>query len=162
MCARPYESSVSGFSLPGHKALECSNLESAERIASHFATISQEYLPVTLSSLPPNVVCSLASADSYAVPVLCPSDVQSRIVKAKKPRGLVDEDLPKKILQKCPDLLSIPATMIFNSITKSGIYPSKWKIEEQIAIPKINPPENVDDLRNIAKTPFLSKIYESF
>ena len=31
-----------------------------------------------------------------------------------------------------------------------------------MAIPKKFPPENEDDLRNIAKTPFLSKVYESF
>ena len=52
--------------------------------------------------------------------------------------------------------------MISDAITRSASYPSQWKIEHQVAIPKINPPSSSDDLRNIAKTPFLSKVYESF
>ena len=51
--------------------------------------------------------------------------------------------------------------VIFNKITSSSIYPDKWKTEYQIPVPKLYPPETADDLRNIAKTPFLSKVYES-
>ena len=47
-------------------------------------------------------------------------------------------------------------------ITTSSLYPEQWKTEFQIPIPKVYPPESEDDLRNIAKTPFLSKVYESF
>ena len=42
------------------------------------------------------------------------------------------------------------------------LFPKQWKTEYQIAIPKSYPPETEDDLRNIAKTQFLSKVYESF
>ena len=35
-------------------------------------------------------------------------------------------------------------------------------MEHQIAIPKSSPVENEEDLRNLAKTPLLSKVYESF
>ena len=52
--------------------------------------------------------------------------------------------------------------MIFNKITSSAQYPAVWKIEHQIAIPKVTVPESLDELRNIAKTPLLSKVYESF
>ena len=52
--------------------------------------------------------------------------------------------------------------MIFNKILMSATYPEKWKIEHQVPIPKIFPPDSVDDLRNIAKTSFLSKVFESF
>ena len=52
-------------------------------------------------------------------------------------------------------------SIIFNRITTTAEFPSQWKIENQIAIPKSYPPESEDDLRNIAKTPFLSKVYES-
>ena len=71
-------------------------------------------------------------------------------------------DLPKKLVQSCPDILAVPATIIFNHISKTAQYPDKWKIEQQIAIPKVSQPQCEDDLRNIAKTPFLSKIYEFF
>ena len=79
-----------------------------------------------------------------------------------KPKGLVPGDLPKKLVQTCKSLLAYPASVIFNQITKTSIYPSIWKIEHQIALPKVPGPETLDDLRNIAKTHFLSKVYESY
>ena len=84
------------------------------------------------------------------------------IVKAKKPKGIVPGDLPSKLTKSFPEHLALPATLIFNEITSSKIFPPQWKIENQIPIPKVHPPESEDDLRNISKTPFLSKVYESF
>ena len=52
--------------------------------------------------------------------------------------------------------------MIFNKITKFAEYPKQWTIEHQIALAKVFPPETEDELRNISKTPFLSRVYESF
>ena len=89
-------------------------------------------------------------------------DVYIKIIRAKKPNSSVPGDLPKKIVQQFPDLLAIPTTFLFNSITTSAVYPEQWKTEHQIPLPKVFPPESEDDLRNIAKTPFLSKVYESF
>ena len=65
-------------------------------------------------------------------------------------------------MQNCADIIAVPAQLIFNNITRTSMYPRRWKVEHQVAIPKTYPPENEDDLRNIAKTPFLSKVYESF
>ena len=89
-------------------------------------------------------------------------DVYSRIMKAKKPNGLVPGDLPKKLVQHCAETLAIPVSIIYNQITTKADFPTQWKIEHQLAIPKSSPPENDDDLRNISKTPFISKVYESF
>ena len=58
--------------------------------------------------------------------------------------------------------LAKPASFIFNCITKSGTYPRQWKTEYVTPIPKINPPETEDDLRNISLTADLSKDYENF
>ena len=52
--------------------------------------------------------------------------------------------------------------MIFNQISRFAEYPTQWKIEHQIPLAKVNPPQTEDELRNIAKTPFFSKVYESF
>ena len=71
-------------------------------------------------------------------------------------------DLPKRLVKHCSATLSVPVTAIFNRITTSAEYPNPWKIEEQNALAKVNPPESEDDVRNIAKTPFFSKVYESF
>ena len=58
--------------------------------------------------------------------------------------------------------LATPVKTIYNKITKTALFPTQWKIEFQIPLPKVFPPENEDQLRNISKTPFFSKVYESF
>ena len=64
------------------------------------------------SMLPPNVQTYLQKNDSNLAPKLTTHEVQCRIMKAKKPNGLVPGDLPKKIVQKCARTLAIPVTMI--------------------------------------------------
>ena len=115
-----------------------------------------------MSKLPPNVQLFLQKSDQSLAPKLSSYDVQCRIIKAKKPNGLVPGDLPKKLVQKCAKTLGFPVSLIYNKITECAEYPKQWKIEHQIALPKIYPPETEDELRNLAKTPFLSKVYESF
>ena len=51
---------------------------------------------------------------------------------------------------------------IFNSITETLEYPRQWVQEEQTPIPKSYPPQTIDDIRNVSKTAFFSKCYESF
>ena len=53
-------------------------------------------------------------------------------------------------------------TIIFNSILKTFEYPRQWVVEHQIPLPKVHPPSSEDELRNIAKTAFFSKVFESF
>ena len=65
-----------------------------------------------------------------------------------------------KLTKLFPEYVAFPATIIFNKITQSKVYPAQWKVEHQIPIPKVYPPETEDDLRNISKTQFLSKVYE--
>ena len=88
--------------------------------------------------------------------------VRKRIAKAKKPNGIVPGDIPRKIVMSCVDEIAVPAHIIFNKILESSEYPARWKVEHQIPIPKSYPPETENDLRNIAKTSFLSKVFESF
>ena len=58
--------------------------------------------------------------------------------------------------------LALPISKIFNNISKKQIYPSHWKTEHGVPIPKVYPPESEGDLRIISKTAFLSKLYEGF
>ena len=162
MCQRPGDDSQTGFQLPAHTELNLSAAQSAEIIAEHFSSISQEYHPLDLTLLPPNIQSFLEDCDQNLAPKLTTSEVHARIIKAKKPNGVVPGDLPKRLVTFCAASLSSPVTTIFNTITSSAEYPKPWKIEYQIALPKVYPPENEDELRNIAKTPFLSKVYESF
>ena len=162
LAAQPYSKSCAQISLPQHEEKGFTSLQSAEIIAQHFSKISQQYEPLNIETMPPNIQTFLSLSDTECAPILSEASVTSRIIKARKPLGMVAGDLPKKLVQKGPHLIAVPATIIFNAITRNAIYPSAWKIEEQVAIPKIQQPMSEDDLRNIAKTPFLSKIYESF
>ena len=159
---RPGDEPQAAFQLPAHAELNLSPAQSAEIIADHFSSISQEYQPIQMSSLPPNVQSYLSTCDQSLAPKLTPEEVYQRIKKAKKPNGLVSGDLPPRLVKHCGASLAVPVSAIFNSITANAEYPSLWKIEHQIAIPKSNPPQNEDELRNLSKTPFFSKVYESF
>ena len=117
-------SSQNQFHLPSHTSRCLSPKESAEIIANHFSEISQEYQPLHISSLPPRVRSFLTSID-HSYPQLSVSDVQARIIKARKPLGIVPGDLPRRLVQKCADLIASPAQIIFNAITASSNYPKK-------------------------------------
>ena len=66
--------------------------------------------------------------------------------------------------QSCFDVeMTAPATVIFNSIVSSKKYPSQWKIEYAVPIPKCGTsPASLDNLRIVSKTNFLSKVLEGF
>ena len=122
---RPGENENAEFQLPSHSEQNLSAAQSAEIIAQHFSQISQEYSPLNLSSLPPNVQQYLSNTDQGLVPILSTRDVENRIIKAKKPNGLVPGDMPKKLVKYCPSLLAPPVRIIFNKITESAQYPSQ-------------------------------------
>ena len=58
--------------------------------------------------------------------------------------------------------LASPVTIIYKSILSNLQYPRQWVVEYQNPLPKVYPPSSEDELRNIAKTAFLSKVFESF
>ena len=58
--------------------------------------------------------------------------------------------------------LAAPVSRIINSILVSGEWPSQWKLEHVIPVPKVPVPETEDDLRPISLTPFFSKVTEHF
>ena len=159
---RPWDDTRDQFQLPAHQQNNYSAQQSAEIIAAHFSSISQEYEPVLLSNFPPKIQDYLLNADGKLAPILTDEEVYKRIKKARKPKSQVPGDLPPKLVKQCAHTLTKPVTAIFNSITQQGQYPNQWKIEEQIAIPKIIPPQDEDQLRNLSKTSFFSKVYESF
>ena len=84
------------------------------------------------------------------------------MIRAKKPRSGTQYDLPKEIMQEfCPEIAG-PLTKLINQIFESGEWPSHWKLEHVVSIPKIPVPESEDDLRPISLTPFFSKVTEHF
>ena len=80
-------------------------MQSAELIASHFSSISQEFLPLKVTNLPPNVQELLDDQNKDCVPLLSTYDVYKRMVKAKKPNSLVPGDLHPKLVKGFADIL---------------------------------------------------------
>ena len=55
-----------------------------------------------------------------------------------------------------------PVTSIFNSSLREGVLPKLWKTATVIPLPKKRPPEFIEnDIRPIALTPILAKVFES-
>ena len=148
------------FSLPEHERESLTHEQSAERIANHFASISQEFPPINPQLLPERVRASLESCS--LPPTVSDYEVYLKMKAAKKPRSGVPQDLPKQITQEFLPELAALIRKIINSILVTGEWPSQWKLEQVIPIPKIQFPETEDDLRPISLTPFFSKVTEHF
>ena len=160
---RPGETSQPTFQLPQHVENNLSATASVEILADYFSSISQQYSPLEISTLPPCIQSHLSTPSrDQLIPRLTVYDVYCKILRAKKPNSAVPGDLPKKLVQHFAPQIAAPAAEIFNTITSTAVYPDQWKVEYQIPVPKCYPPQSEDDLRNISKTPFLSKLYESF
>ena len=149
-----------GFTLPVHVTENLSDEQSAERIACHFAAISQEFPPLNTNSLPERVQKQLNT--DKVPPLISDYDVYCKILSAKKPKSGVPGDIPRDITKEFAPELSAPVSIIIQNIVQSGEWPDQWKMEYISAIGKIPLPETEDDLRPISLTSFFSKVTEHF
>jgi hypothetical protein len=132
-----------------------SNSEAAQKIAEHFAAISNEYSPVDNSQLP----CFLPSLPP---PKVDEYDVYMRLNRLKKTRSTLPIDIPEKIRRECSPFLAGPLTEIINSSLAQSQYPTVWKQEWVTPAPKISHPKVIKDLRKISGTSDYSKVFEGF
>ena len=130
------------------------NKEVAEKLAAHFNAISDEFSPLEASQIP--------VTKGRALPMLAPHKVAGRIRAFKKLKSMVKGDIFPQLVTKFGDLLAIPLSDIFNSITVTRVWPFIWKQEFVTVIPKKTIPETINDLRNISCTMLPSKLYESY
>ena len=148
------------FVLPNHKSESLSEEESTERIAEHFAQISQEFPPLDTNCLPDLVQTKLMQAGSP--PPISDYETYRAIRAAKKPKSGVPMDLPKVIFQEFSPELAKHVNRIINNIMRTAVWPTQWKLEYVTPIGKVPLPESEDDLRPISLTPFFSKVTEHF
>ena len=160
----PNESKNRIWHIPEQVERQITPLQCVEEIANFFASISQEYAPINIDSLPPNIRYFLTSPPIEKLPVLCEYEVYLKIQKARKPNSFVKGEVPPKVTKLFQVEFSAPATIIFNNIIATQKYPNQWKVEYGTPIPKTNPepPGSFDDVRIISKTHFFSKVFESF
>ena len=132
-----------------------SNQECAQKIAEHFASISNEYSPVDNAHLP----CFLPSQPP---PTIEEYDIYVRLNKLRKTKSTLPIDIPDKLRQECSPHLAAPLASIYNDCLTEGTYPTIWKQEWVTPAPKISNPKVISDLRKISCTSDYSKIFEGF
>ena len=162
--ARPGEDEEDAtFMLPEHTELNLSPEQSADRIADHFASVSQEFDPVNISRLPSRVqrLFNLPESESE-LPIIEEHDVWSKICQAKVTKSVTPGDIPGKLSKEFSAELSGPLSKIFSNIVKSGEWPQQWKLETVIPIPKNSNPQSEDEIRVISLTSWYSKLFEKF
>ena len=160
LTARPGDQSSSSFHLPQHIEDGLSALESSNRICEFFSSISQEYTPLNVGSLPDHVQAKLAD-DPCSHPYLADHVVHEGLKKGKKTCS-VPGDLPTKIVDEFLPELTAPIAAIYREAIATHTWPEPFKKEYHLPIKKVPIPESEDDLRNLGLTPFFSKRLEWF
>ena len=78
--ARPGEFNKTGFQIPKFSEQNLSNIECAENIANYFSSVSQEYPPLNILNLPPNIQEFLGNPELNTAPELSHYDVSRHIL----------------------------------------------------------------------------------
>ena len=153
------------FTIPAYEEAGLTPQQAADRLADHFAAISQTIEPLNVANFQPSLQLAIQQGiTTQDKPVLTQHDVYRKLLKIKKPNSKVEGDIPKKLIMKYPFLWAGPAAIIFNSVIQTAKWPDQWKIENAVVLHKTENPKMVkseDDVRTISKTNFLSKVLES-
>ena len=134
---------------------DLTNSECAQKIADHFASISNEYSPINIAQLP-------SYLPAQRPPQIEEYDVYVRLNRLKKTKSTLPVDIPDKLRQACSPHLAAPLTAIYNDCLNRAQYPTLWKQEWVTPAPKCTSPKVISDLRKIACTSDYSKIFEGF
>ena len=146
---------ISGGDIQVQSLANFDNAQSAQKVAEHFASISQEYNPVDINQLP----CYLPA---QLPPTVEDYEVFTYLNRLRKTRSTLPIDIPDKLRQECAPHLAAPLTEIYNQSLSTGQYPQLWKHEWVTPAPKVSNPETISDLRKIACTSDYSKVFEGF
>ena len=99
------------FTLLNHLDANLTKKESVEKIADHFAKISQEFPPLSKEKFSEKVKLKLGLKwDEMNVPKLDEMMVYEKIKKAKKPKSGVPGDLPRTLIKEFAPELATPLT----------------------------------------------------
>ena len=145
------------FILPGDEFK--SPEEIAEKLSIYFCKISQEYAPIDRNKLPERV--QLRLNEKCVIPQISEDELLPILTKMRKTSSTVNGDLPSNLKNEFLDFLCPIYTKLVNNCLRNTIFPDCYKLETCIVIPKISPPQGLDDLRNLGLTQFSSKVLEA-
>ena len=118
--ARPGDTEdASSFTLPNHTEANLSPQQSADSIAKYFASVSQEYEPLNIDSLPAHVQRLLSQpVDLSQIPQLSDYQVWEKMKQARVAQSQVNGDILGKLAKEFSPELALPTSIIFNQILK--------------------------------------------
>ena len=128
--------------------------EQAELIANNFAAISQEYDRLETDDI------KIPYFSPSDIPVVTESDIQMALESLDTNKSNVENDVPAKILKHFAKQIAKPLAEIINDSIQQGCWPDILKLEIVTPVPKVFPPKQIDDLRNISGLINLDKIAE--
>ena len=112
------------FTIPSYVEEALTPEQAANRLASHFAAISQTVAPIDVNNFHPSLRLEIQNGIALKnKPKLSQHDVYRKFLKIKKPNSSVPGDVPKQLITKYPFLWAEPATKIFNTIIESAEWP---------------------------------------
>ena len=131
-----------------------SDQQQAELIAEQFSSIQNEYEEIRKDDI------KIPQYSENDVPQFHPSQVWLALSRIATNKSGVSGDFPAKLVKYFAAYLAEPLTHIFNISLKRGEYPEVYKFEICTPVPKVHPPENISQLRNISGLLIFDKIYE--
>ena len=132
---------------------EYSDHQICNDVANYFNKITENFEPLSNET------------DNTVLPdciIVNECDVSSRLRSCKKPKSMVKGDVFPDLIDCYAEKWAVPLTTIFNKCYRERKWPSLWKSETVVTIPKNDSPESLNDLRNLSCTPLFSKIMEFF
>ena len=94
------------------------------------------------------------------IPKFHPSQVWFVLSRMDTNKATVPGDFPAELIKLFAAYLAEPLCDIFDASVKRGQYPKIYKFEVCSPVPKIHPPKNLTQLRNISGLLNFDKIYE--
>ena len=106
--------------------------------------------------------------EDIEIPSLCVDDipqcteeqVKAALSEMDTKKSSVKGDVPAKIFKEFAGELSKPVKDVINSSIIQGIWPDIYKLEIVTPVPKVFPPKEIDQLRNISGLLNLDKVAE--
>ena len=133
-----------------------SGLELANRLKNFFVSVTSDDPALDYLTLP----AFLPAPEE--LPVIRPTEVYKKLLRLSPFKACGPDAIPNRILKLFASELSDPVTTIFNRLLSSGNFPSAWRDAYISPIPKASAVTCDNDLRPVALTACLSKVFEDF
>ena len=117
--------------------------EQSEKIADHYAKISNTYQPLQSSDI------DLPKIPEGSSPRIWPWQVHQHLKRVRTNVSTSKGDISAKLIKEFSYYLSTPLSNILNTCIKKGQWPDLWKLEAVTPVPKVYPVKAVSNLRKI-------------